>query len=312
VTDAAKKAPTLDSLTGAYLRERMQRHEITPLTARNLRSILSRFTKSFGARPVRNLGQRDIERWLEGRAGKSPATRRSELSCVKAFCQWLVRRGYVRKDPTAEIPSVKVPRYLPRALSPEKVAKLLATAPDRRAVLICLLMVQEGLRCGEVSALQVGDIDFLDRTARIVGKGGHERFLPLSDETWRALEDYLRERPATSGPLIRRTYRREWEGLAGDTISGLVSNWMSEAGIKRYRRDGVSAHALRHTSATDMLRSGAHLRDVQHALGHAHLATTETYLPLVVHDLREAMGGRQYRYQRIEQPPGPERSRTEP
>jgi site-specific recombinase XerD len=71
---------------------------------------------------------------------------------------------------------------------------------------------------------------------------------------------------------------------------------MSEAGIKRYRRDGVSAHALRHTSATDMLRSGAHLRDVQHALGHAHLATTETYLPLVVHDLREAMGGRQYRH----------------
>jgi integrase/recombinase XerC len=218
---ANEKARTLDSLIDAYLRERRQRHEITPLTVRNLRSILNRFAKSFGARQVKVLGQRDVERWLEGRAGrKSPATRRSELSCVKAFCQWLVRRGYVRKDPTAEIPSVKVFRYLPRALSPEKVAKLLATAPDRRAVLICLLMVQEGLRCGEVAALQVGDIDFLDRTARTVGKGGHERFLPLSDETWRAIQEYLRERPATSGPLIRRTYRREWEGLGGTRSPG--------------------------------------------------------------------------------------------
>jgi len=44
-----------------------------------------------------------------------------------------------------------------------------------------------------------------------------------------------------------------------------------------------------------MLRNGAHIRDVQHALGHAHLATTEIYLPLIVNDLREAMGGRSYR-----------------
>lgn len=118
--------------------------------------------------------------------------------------------------------------------------------------------------------------------------------LPISDETWMALTAYLSEHPATSGGLVR-SYRQEWRALQADTISGMVSLWMSEAGIKRRPRDGVNAHALRHTSATDMLRAGAHLRDVQHALGHAHLATTEVYLPLVVKDLREAMGGRKYR-----------------
>lgn len=54
-------------------------------------------------------------------------------------------------------------------------------------------------------------------------------------------------------------------------------------------------HALRHTAATDMLRGGAHVRDVQRALGHVELSSTQRYLPWLVGDLREAMGGRQYR-----------------
>jgi integrase/recombinase XerC len=141
--------------------------------------------------------------WLETRSGLSAATRCGDLSDVRPFCLWLVRRGYVRKDPTAEIPAAKVPRRLPRALPGDKVAKLLSVVPDKRAVLMCLLMVQEGLRCGEVAALEVGDIDFNDRTARSWARVGTSRFLPLSEETWRALEAYLREYPATSGPLVR-------------------------------------------------------------------------------------------------------------
>ncbi len=290
----AKKPPTVASLAEAYIRERLQRHEITPITARNIRSSLTSLGRVTGNRPVARLSRSDIERWLATSQGKAASTRRADLSEVKAFCRWLVRRRYIRVDPTAELPPVRIPRYLPRALPREKIAKLIGSLPDSRAVLMCLLMVQEGLRCGEVAALQLGDLDFNQRTARVVGKGGHERFLPLSEETWCALAAYLQEHPATSGPLVR-SYRVEWRALHADTISGMVSGWMSEAGIKRYRRDGVSAHALRHTAATDMLRGGAHLRDVQHALGHAHLSTTEVYLPLIVHDLREAMGGRKYR-----------------
>jgi len=64
---------------------------------------------------------------------------------------------------------------------------------------------------------------------------------------------------------------------------------MREAGVNE------SAHALRHSMATDVLRGGAHVRTVQAALGHRHLKATERYLPLVVGDLREAMGGRRYR-----------------
>jgi hypothetical protein len=91
-TEPAKKGPTLDSLGDAYLWERRQRHEITPLSARKIRCSLRSFAKVFGARPVKNLSQRDVERRLETRSGLSAATRRSDLSDVRSFCQWLVRR----------------------------------------------------------------------------------------------------------------------------------------------------------------------------------------------------------------------------
>lgn len=69
----------------------------------------------------------------------------------------------------------------------------------------------------------------------------------------------------------------------------LINETMHRAGV------GETAHTLRHTMATDVLRSGAHVRDVQAALGHANLKTMERYLPLVVDDLRTAMAGRTYR-----------------
>lgn len=112
-------------------------------------------------------------------------------------------------------------------------------------------------------------------------------------EVEQALAAYLAEYPASAGPLVR-SYRQPQRSLDPDTISGLVSRIMWAAGVKRARRDGVSAHALRHTAATDMLRQDAHLRDVQQALGHAHLSTTEVYMPYVVRSLEDAMGGRWY------------------
>jgi integrase len=83
--------------------------------------------------------------------------------------------------------------------------------------------------------------------------------------------------------------------LAPDTISGMVSEWMRAAGVKSWARDGVSAHALRHTCASDVLEHSKDLRAVQDMLGHRHLQTTSVYLRRANLDrLREAMGGRRY------------------
>lgn len=252
------------------------------------RHALSTFVRSAGwDLPVRRLRPSHVEKWLE-RGDRSPATLRNQLSIVRGFCKWLVKNGHTRVDPTIDVATPRQPRYLPRGLALPKVASALAQSPDARAMLILSLMVQEGLRCCEVAALQRADVDLVEDLLLVKGKGGHERVLPLSDETKAAVQSYVVEHPGSAGPLIR-SYSHPSRGIGARHVSVLVSEWLHGAGV------AATAHALRHTAATDMLRAGAHVRDVQQALGHQSLATTQRYMPWVVGDLRKAMGGRRYK-----------------
>lgn len=175
------------------------------------------------------------------------------------------------------------------------MSSLLAVCPDARARVITLLMVQEGLRCCEVAGLEIQDIDWNEQLVLIkTSKGDNERVLPLSDETAEAITAYLKEQPSSCGPLVRSCLEPT-SRISAKYVSRLVVGWVADAGLKGRPYDGLSAHALRHTAATDMLRSGAHLRDVQAALGHRNLQSTQVYLAWVVGDLRTAMGGRSYR-----------------
>jgi site-specific recombinase XerD len=273
-----------------YVSQRRRRQEIGASSAKTYRTTLLAFAGSPGV-PTKasNLRRGHIERWVESRHACSPATVRSQLSIVRSFCQWLATEGYRRTDPTLGIRAPRQPRYLPRGLRATQVCTVLQKAADERLALLESLGVQEGLRCCEMAGLQVHDVDEVERQlAVMVSKGGDQRLLALSDETLDRIHEYLAEHPAAAGPLIR-SYNHPTRGISAGHISRLLSNAMHEAGVNE------SGHSLRHTCASDMLRHGAHLRDVQSALGHRSIQSTERYLPLQVKSLREAMGGRTYR-----------------
>jgi site-specific recombinase XerD len=284
---------TVHSLISPYLQDRKLRKELCAQRVRDTRSALTGFATHCGGRPIENISVQVVESWLAKQSELAPATIRGRLSTVRTFFRWCIRRGHCRRNPAAETRGPRQPRAVPRALPHPSIAALLAACPDARGRLMVLLMVQQGLRCCEISRLSFGDVDRINMTLRIEGKGHHERILPLLEPVAEAIDCYLAEYPAHAGPLVR-SYRKCARRLEPDSISKLVAGWCWDAGIKLAARDGVSAHAGRHTCATDMLRQGAHVRDVQQAMGHAHIATTEIYLPLVVHGLAAAMGGRTY------------------
>lgn len=271
-----------------YVSERSRRGDLRGESSRTVRYTLGTFVQVVGweMAPAR-LRPTHVEKWM-ARKPLSEASQRSQLSILRTFCRWLVRKGHTKTDITMDVRSPRQPRYVPRGIRHDAVSSTIGACPDSRAELIVTLEVQQGLRACEVVNLQMGDIDPDDRIMVVNGKGGHQRVLPITEETWAAINRYLAEHPASAGPLVR-SYNHPTRGITAHYVSRLVSAWMHDAGVQ------ASGHALRHTAATDMLRGNAHLRDVQNALGHQSLATTQRYLPFVVHDLREAMGGRSYR-----------------
>lgn len=211
---------------------------------------------------------------------------------VKGFCRWLVRNGHVRKDPAVGVRSPRQPRTVPKVFDAASVAAVLAACPDARARLIVLLMVQEGLRCGEVAGLELGDID--GHLVLVEGKGGHQRVLPLTGEVRGALSAYLVERGGHAGPLLVN-YKHASRGLRPHTVSQLVRAFCLEAGIKRYAGDGLSAHGLRRTFGSDLFDRGADLLDVAEAMGHVSTNTTRKhYVRYRATRLSAVMEGRWY------------------
>lgn len=274
----------LELLVRQYIRAR---HDLAD--SKNVEWILRSFVSHLGDTPAGAICQEQLAGWLGSlRVGRGTA--RNRFSAVKQFCHWLILKGYLQVDPTLYVKSPRQPRAVPRGLPADAVRGLVRTLPDTRAVLIVVWMVQLGLRAVELTRLEVGDIDSDARSVRIVGKGGYQRLLPITDEAWAVLVAYLVEHPAHAGALIR-SFPEPWKGLQPATVVRLVSGWMRDAGVEG------TGHALRHSTATHLLRGDrpADVRDVQAVLGHQSLTSTSVYLPHSdLPRLREVLEGRRY------------------
>lgn len=291
IGDLPERPLTLEALIWRYLENRVRMGELKRDTAYAMRFHLMTFAEVFGHRQLQMLGRSDVERWLGTIGHLAPSTRRCRLSVVKGFCRWLVIEGKVKRDPSIAVKAPRQPRALPKVFEGDSVSALLRACPDARARLIVLLMAQLGLRCVEVSRLEVGDIS--PTQVRVRGKFDHERALPLVAEVRSALNVYLGERGMTAGPLIQN-YQHPGRGLTSHTISDLVRRLCRDAGVKLAPGDGRSAHGLRRTCATDMLAEGCDIIDVAEALGHANLSSVRHYARYDLRRLETAMAGRSY------------------
>lgn len=271
-----------------YCNERVAKGEMTRGTADRVWYCIADFAESFGNRPMTQLSPRAIDRWLASHPEWKPGTRATQFTRMRAFCRWLVARGALDKDPFTGMKAPKRPRRNPRPLSYEDFRTLHSSLPDARAKLIVAFMYWLGLRCVEVSRLHVEDIDRIHNVMRVVGKGGHERTLPVVPQVQLALNLYLREHPASSGPLVR-SYT-SYESLKPETISIMVRRWMTDSGVKVHAFDGKAAHAMRHAAASELAHATRNPFAVQRLLGHADIGTSMAYVRDVSADeLRSAL-----------------------
>ena len=246
-------------------------------TVRGATHTFTHFVRATGDPLVAELTSEHVEAWWATQGKVAPSTARGRHSQVSNLFRWCRHAGLLEGDPMATIARPREPRRHPVTLSEDEVRRLMMVVPDERAALIVHLMLGLGLRCIDVHRLELADVDLVDRTLSVTGKGGHVDMLPLPDQLVRTLGRYLRQYPATAGPLVR-AYDAPVRAVSAQRISEMMAAWLREAGVKQGRWDGRGAHALRRTCATELLFAGVNVRSVQAVLRHQSLASTQRYV----------------------------------
>lgn len=223
----------------------------------------------------------------EEAASKKGSGRGVPVTAVRSFLRFLAWRGIVPSGLDRAIPRTRLAAQasLPRCLSADDISRLLeavmtSKAPCRdRAIL--LLAVQLGLRCSEIIAMEIDDIDWRAGVIRTRIRKSHcERALPLSRDVGAALAAYIKqERPPGLGRGLFMGVNNPPSRLSeASAITQIVKRNLRRAGIPLGRLSG--AHMLRHTAASRLINGGASFSEIADLLGHQRLQTTAIYAKL--------------------------------
>lgn len=232
--------------------------------------------------------------------GKSRSTIARRTASVRTFSTWAQRAGFLENDVAARLVTPKVHRHLPDVLT-ENQAEELVREPavvDKRAraksssevlrdLAILELLYATGIRVGELTGLNVDDVDRTRKTARVTGKGNKQRVVPFGESAADALDAWIhkgRFEMATGESGNALFLGRKGGRIDPRQVRRIVERASTDIGAGRF-----SPHGLRHSAATHLLDNGADLRVVQELLGHSSLQTTQIYTHVSAQRLKDAV-----------------------
>lgn len=204
-----------------------------------------------------------------------------KLNSIKTFFHFLKTSGLIEKDPAI---SVAHPRYEitpPRILSKVEYRALRdAVRENPRAAVIVELLLQTGMRIGELARLELKDIN--EGEIKIRAYESHpERTVPLNAPAKEALNRWLNFRPKTKTNALLVT--KNGQPLMVRNIRTAFSRYFRQAGI-----EGATINSLRHTFIAHQLMAGVSVQLIQKIVGHKRLSTTEKYLEFVKEEVSSA------------------------
>ena len=243
-----------------------------------------------------------------------------KLAALRSFFKFCVREGLLEENPARLVRSPRLPQRLPNAPTAEQVNRFLDTCAElpprrpaagkaragsgppaqqraergrrliRRDRALLELLYASGLRAGELTGLNLRDVDRKEQMLRVRGKGRKERLTPFGSKAAAALDRYLEVRgelPANGGRDGEST-----DALFLSNQGRRLTTRSLRLIVKRYGKLfdpnwDLHPHALRHAFATHLLSEGADLRAIQELLGHRSLSTTQKYTSVSIKQLTE-------------------------
>src|SRR5438067_1053090 len=256
--------------------EELRRRNYAPNTIDAYLRSVEHFAKHFKRSPDQLTREhlREYHAYLLNDQKLQPRTVKLRVSSLRFCFGKTLKRRYLLEDQ----PYPKAPRRLPTILTVEEVTRLIDAARTLTDRTMLMVLYSTGMRNAELRGLQVRDVDSQSMLIHIQrGKGGRDRYVPLS-------------------PTLLETLRAYWRWMKPKTwlFPGTIAGWRADkpitpkvvwdacqsAATRAHLEKRVSAHVLRHSYATHLLEAGADLRTIQLLLGHVRLEHTAVYLHL--------------------------------
>ena len=213
------------------------------------------------------------------------------LRSISAFWSWLSKEGFIDSNPFIKIKIPKAPRKVITPFTEEQIQSLLqaidtSSTAGLRTYAMVLMLLDTGMRLGELIGLKKNDVDLRNKTLKVFGKGAKERRLPIGKRLLAALWKYqlYRPQPAT-GSIDNFFLTRDGWPLTKNRVETIIKNLSRKAGLQGVR---CSPHTFRHTFCIQFLRNGANLFSLQQMTGHSSLEVLRGYVALAESDLKIA------------------------
>ena len=269
-----------DLLVGTYRRHLVVDRGLAPSTVAHYIEVALEVLVQWKDRELAMVSAGDVSAFTVGECRqRNVPSAKALVTAVRSWLRFLNAEGLTAHDLAGAVPAVAGWRggWIPRGLGEAEVAAVLGSVDPTTAVglrdrAVLVVLARLALRAGEVAALVLDDVNWRQGEIVIGGKGARRDRLPLPVDVGEALVAYVRDgRPRVASRALFLRAHAPLVGLSSDGVGGIVACAGKRAGFR------VSAHRLRHSAATAMLRGGASLSEVGQVLRHADVDTTAIY-----------------------------------
>ncbi|AIT09928.1 integrase [Candidatus Francisella endociliophora] len=250
-------------------------------TINNYRRDLQQLNESLEKKDITTLNHKDILIWIKKlhAQGNSPKTLQRKLSSIRSFFNFLINSEVASENPALNIKAPKSSKRLPKAVNIDELAHLLEIEPttdmEARDIASFDLLYSCGIRLGELSSIQLKDINLSQKSVRVLGKGNKERIAYFGSKTLNNLDRWLKIRDTLNPQSDYLFISRDGAHLTNRSIQKRL-----EIFAQKYASRHIHPHMLRHSFASHVLDSSRDLLAVKDLLGHADISSTQIYTHL--------------------------------
>ncbi len=222
-----------------------------------------------------------IEKLITDNYTKKSASRK--LNSIRTFFRYLKQEGLVDQNPSLDVSHPKYVQSPPRIFTKLEYRALRDFAKeDNRTYALVEILLQTGMKIGELANLRVGDINDSMIHIRDYGKTPG-RDIPLNKAVKKSVDEYLKTRPNSKDDRLFIT--RTGHSLLIRNIRQIIARCFREVGI-----ESATVNDLRNTFIAHQLKQGASVEYIARLVGHKRLSSTERFLNLVKEEVQKKEG----------------------